>query len=73
MSDKEALSHLKLLLKETDNDLLEYRYNLFANYIEYENDLNGSADQITHYNLKRFLLQFVEAKKLLDKTLKDIY
>lgn len=69
MSDKEALSHLKLLLKETDNDLLEYRYNLLANYIEYQNDLNGEADQITFYNLKRFLFQFVEAKKLLDKNL----
>tara|TARA_R100001198_G_C5230259_1_gene209692 strand:+ start:1022 stop:1231 length:210 start_codon:yes stop_codon:yes gene_type:complete len=69
MSDKEALSHLKLLLIENDNDLLEYRYNLFANYIEYENDLNGAADEITNYNLKRFLLQFVEAKKLLDKNL----
>lgn len=70
MSDKEALSHLKLLLKESDNELLEYRYNLFANYIEYENDLNGNADQITNYNLKIFLIQFVEAKKLLDKNLK---
>tara|TARA_Y100000385_G_scaffold258992_1_gene287413 strand:+ start:755 stop:964 length:210 start_codon:yes stop_codon:yes gene_type:complete len=69
MSDKEALSHLKLLLIENDNDLLEYRYNLFANYIEYENDLNGAADEITNYNLKRFLLQFVEAKKLLDRNL----
>ena len=69
MSDKEALSHLELLLTETDNDLLEYRYNLFANYIEYENDLNGAADQIINYNLKRFLFQFVEAKKLLDKNL----
>ena len=69
MSDKEALSHLKLLLIENDNDLLEYRYNLFANYIEYENDLNGAADEITNYNLKRFLLKFVEAKKLLDKNL----
>jgi len=70
MSDKEALSHFKLLLTENDNDLLEYRYNLFANYIEYENDLNGAADAITNYNLKRFLLQVVEAKKLLDKNLK---
>ena len=70
MSDKEALSHLKLLLKETDNDLLEYRYSLLANYIEYENDLNGSADEISNYNLKILLIQFVEAKKLLDKTLK---
>ena len=69
MSDKEALSHLKLLLIENDNDLLEYRYNLFANYVEYENDLNGAADEITNYNLKRFLFQFVEAKKLLDKNL----
>jgi hypothetical protein len=70
MSDKEALSHLNLLLIENDNDLLEYRYNLFANYIEYANDLNGAADEITNYNLKRFLIQFVEAKKLLDKNLK---
>ena len=70
MSDKEALSHLKLLLKETNNDLLEYRYSLLANYIEYENDLNGSADEINNYNLKILLIQFVEAKKLLDKTLK---
>jgi len=69
MSDKEALSHLNLLLIENDNDLLEYRYNLFANYIEYANDLNGAADEITNYNLKRFLIQFVEAKKLLDKNL----
>jgi hypothetical protein len=69
MSDKEALSHLKLLLTETDNDLLELRYNWFANYIEYENDLNGNQDEILFYNLKRFLLEFVEAKKLLDKNL----
>ena len=69
MSDKEALSHLKLLLKENDNDLLEYRYNLFANYIQYQNDLNGNADEILFYNLTRFLYQFVEAKKLLDKNL----
>jgi hypothetical protein len=69
MSDKEALSHLKLLLIETDNDLLEYRYNWFANYIEYQNDLNGNQDQILFYNLKRFLFEFVEAKKLLDKNL----
>jgi len=69
MSDKEALSHLESLLIETDNDLLEYRYNWFANYIEYENDLNGNADEILFYNLKKFLFQFVEAKKLLDKNL----
>ena len=69
MSDKEALSHLKLLLIETDNDLLEYRYNWFANYIEYQNDLNGNQEEILFYNLKRFLFEFVEAKKLLDKNL----
>ena len=69
MSDKEALSHLESLLIETDNDLLEYRYNWFANYIEYENDLNGNADEILFYNLKKFLFQFVEAKKLLEKNL----
>lgn len=69
MSDKEALSHLKLLLIETDNTLLELRYNWFANYIEYENDLNGNCDEILSYNLKRFLYQFVESKKLLDKNL----
>jgi len=69
MSDKEALSHLESLLIETDNDLLEYRYNWFANYIEYENDLNGNTDEILFYNLKKFLFQFVEAKKLLDKNL----
>ena len=69
MSDKEALSHLESLLIETDNDLLELRYNWFANYIEYENDLNGNTDEILFYNLKRFLLEFVEAKKLLDKNL----
>lgn len=69
MSDKEALSHLDSILIETDNDLLEYRYNWFANYIEYENDLNGNCDEILSYNLKRFLYQFVESKKLLDKNL----
>ena len=69
MSDKEALSHLESLLIETDNDLLEYRYNWFANYIEYENDLNGNTDEILFYNLKKFLFQFVEAKKLLEKNL----
>ena len=51
MSDKEALSHLDSILIETDNDLLEYRYNWFANYIEYENDLNGNCDEILSYNL----------------------
>ena len=69
MSDKEALSHLKLLLIENDNELLEYRYNLLAEYIEYNNDLNGDCDAITFYNLKKFLIQFIEAKKLLDKNL----
>ena len=69
MSHKEALSHFNLILNEIDNDLLEYRYNLLANYIEYNNDLNGDCDEITSYNLIKFLIEFTEAKKLLDKNL----
>jgi len=69
MSDKDALSHLNLILTETDNELLESRYNWFAGYIEWEFDLNGHQDLEIFFKLKVFLFQFVKAKKLLDKYL----
>ncbi len=71
MSDKEALSHFNSILNEEDNDLLEYRYNLFAQYIEYQNDLNGNCDEIFSYNLIKFLIEFTESKKMLDKNIRN--
>ena len=65
MSDKEALSDFNLILNEIDNDLLEYRYNLLANYIEYNNDGFGDCDAITSYNLIKFLIEFTEAKQIV--------
>jgi len=69
MSDKEALSHFNLILNEIDNDLLEYRYTMFADYIQYKNDLNGNCDQIFYYNLIQCLIEITEAKKMLDKNI----
>ena len=72
MSDKESLQFFKDISHNFNKNSLEFIWNDFTNYVEYNLDMNGNQEILQFNSLKIFLMYVYKAKKILNKTLKEI-
>ena len=72
MSDKESLQFIEDISQNFNKNSLEFMWNDFTNYVEYNLDMNGNQEILPFNSLKIFLMTVYTAKKIWNKTLKEI-